>query len=58
MHIHPHCILCKGHEPEFNAKYPNCFRTEAEALRIFGPEERPSGIHVGHREDCPYTVYA
>lgn len=58
MHRHPTCPLCGGHEPEFNARFSRCFRTEEEALRIFGPEEKPSGIHVGHRDDCPFTVYA
>jgi len=52
MHHHPTCPLCGGHEPAFNAKYSNCFRTAEEAKQI----GITGGITVGHKPTCVWAL--
>ena len=56
MHYHPKCPVCGGHEPEFNAKFPHCFRTEHASIRLFG--NATSGVHVGHRDGCVFLRFS
>jgi len=53
MHRHPMCPLCRGHEPEFNAKAPNCFRTRADSERL--GMSKGSGVNIGHESECLYA---
>jgi len=52
MHMHITCKFCGAHEPEFNAKYPSCFRTAEDSIKMFGNDR--SGVYTTHREDCPF----